>query len=481
MIEDEFEEYKQWVNSIESCYKYGLKSININYLDGITFSEWYSKIFSSNEYILKQRNRYRTPFQLERDRILYSPLLIRLSEKTQLFTSEKGFKENRLTHTIKVVQIARSIGRGLQLNEDLIEAMAWGHDIGHPPFGHIGEEALNEWIGEKVTQEKGQETLLIHDQEEAPLLNRVQDKYKESFKRYFIFGSDPNEDFFMHGRQSFRLLAFKRKPEKREHLRFTKSVMYGIWRHSTSNSRTDDKFKFEKTVNDKKITLSGKEDVTLETYVVRYADNIAWIISDLTEGLRKNLISTSDLTSIIESIEDSSIENLDYLLKNGKLEQLYTFFISDFINTNLEKIERKNDKKVSLTFSDINEEVFNKFKTLIKEKIHRFHYLSRGCNVNKSRVKALCEWYFNNSDSFLKEFSWMQQRRDFPIQIPVIERLDTNYTEYAIYKDLLSSDLVYRISVIVDFVSALTDVEVCMLSETMPYYRLSDTTPYYVD
>ena len=468
MVKNEFENYKLWVNDVENRYKRGSKSIDINYLDGASFSDWYLKIFNNNntDYVNKQRNRYRTPFQLERDRILYSPLLFRLAEKTQLFTSEKALKENRLTHTIKVVQISRSLGQGLQLNEDLIEAIALGHDIGHPPFGHIGEEALNEWIKEKIPQNKGQQTLI---QEDVLLLNKICTGYKESVKRYFMCGNDPNEVLFMHGKQSFRLLAFKRKPERREYLRFTKPVMYGIWRHSRKNSETDCEFKFKKTVNDKKIALYGKEDVTLEAQVVRYADDIAWIISDLTEGLNQKLISSKDFATIIESVEDSSIERLHYLLECEKLDKLYTFFIYDFIITNTKKLKDRNDNKVRLAFSDTIEEIFKKFKTLIEEKVHRIHFLSRGSEVNKSRINALCEWYFKNPKNFLKEFLHMQKKDGFPIQIPVIEGHDIEYTEYAICKDLLLNDDIYKMSVIVDFVSALTDIEVCRLSETMPY------------
>lgn len=466
MVKNEFEDYKLWVNDVESRYKQGSKSIDIKYLDGASFSDWYLKIFNSNDYVNKQRNRYRTPFQLERDRILYSPLLFRLAEKTQLFTSEKALKENRLTHTIKVVQISRSLGQGLQLNEDLIEAIALGHDIGHSPFGHIGEEALNEWIEEKIPQNKGQQILV---QEDMLLLNKICKDYKESVKRYFMCGNDPNEVLFMHGKQSFRLLAFKRKPERREYLRFTKPVMYGIWRHSTKNSETDCEFKFKKTVNNKKIALYGKEDVTLEAQAVRYADDIAWIISDLTEGLNQKLISSKDFAVIIESVEDSSVECLHYLLENEKLDRLYTFFISDFIITNTEKLKDRSDNKVRFAFSGITEKLFNDFKTLIKEKVHRIHFLSRGSEVNKSRIKALCEWYFENPENFLKEFLYMQKKHGFPIQIPVIEGHDREHTEYAICKDLLLNDNIYKISVIVDFVSALTDIEVCRLSETMPY------------
>ncbi len=92
---------------------------------------------------------YRGPYQRDRDRILHSSAYRRLSGKMQVFTGEMGdYHRTRLTHTQEVATIARTIGRLLGLNEDLIEALALMHDIGHPPYGHAGEDALNECIAD---------------------------------------------------------------------------------------------------------------------------------------------------------------------------------------------------------------------------------------------------------------------------------------------------------------------------------------------
>ena len=92
---------------------------------------------------------FRGPFQRDRDRVLHSAAFRRLSGKTQVFTGQGDYHRTRLTHTMEVASIARTIGRTLRLNEDLIEALALLHDVGHPPFGHAGEEALDDLLKEE--------------------------------------------------------------------------------------------------------------------------------------------------------------------------------------------------------------------------------------------------------------------------------------------------------------------------------------------
>jgi dGTPase len=92
----------------------------------------------------------RTPFQRDRDRIVHSKAFRRLTHKTQVFVAPQGdHYRTRLTHTLEVTTISRTVARALRLNEDLVEAVGLGHDLGHPPFGHIGEDVLDSCLKER--------------------------------------------------------------------------------------------------------------------------------------------------------------------------------------------------------------------------------------------------------------------------------------------------------------------------------------------
>lgn len=112
----------------------------------LTLADWATKSYESRGRSKPMEEcPYRTCFQRDRDRIIHSKAFRRLSNKTQVFISPEGdHYRARLTHTLEVAQIARTIARALNLNEDLTEAIALGHDLGHTPFGHAGESALNE-------------------------------------------------------------------------------------------------------------------------------------------------------------------------------------------------------------------------------------------------------------------------------------------------------------------------------------------------
>lgn len=105
---------------------------------------------SRGRQIPEEPHPLRTAFQRDRDRILHAKAFRRLAHKTQVFLAPEGdHLRVRLTHTLEVTQVARTIARALQLNEDLVEAICLGHDLGHTPFGHLGEDVLSEFLGRR--------------------------------------------------------------------------------------------------------------------------------------------------------------------------------------------------------------------------------------------------------------------------------------------------------------------------------------------
>lgn len=174
----------------------------------------------------EEQDPIRTCFQRDRDRILHSKAFRRLMHKTQVFISPEGdHYRTRLTHTLEVAQISRTVARALSLNEDLAEAIAIGHDVGHPPFGHAGEFALDEAIHER----------------------------------------DP-EKHFRHYEQSVRVLTVI------ENLNLTRETLDGIGSHSKGRSDL--------------VSSQTPPECSLEAMAVRISDRIAYLNHDIDDALR---------------------------------------------------------------------------------------------------------------------------------------------------------------------------------------------------
>ena len=107
---------------------------------------WACKSSASHRLAEEPQDDLRTAFQRDRDRIIHSKAFRALKHKTQVYLSPGDHYRTRLTHSMEVSQLSRTIGRALRLNEDMIEAAALGHDLGHTPFGHAGERAINKYI-----------------------------------------------------------------------------------------------------------------------------------------------------------------------------------------------------------------------------------------------------------------------------------------------------------------------------------------------
>ncbi len=199
----------------------------------------------------------RTCFQRDRDRIIHSKAFRRLKHKTQVFLAPKGdHYRTRLTHVLEVSQIARTIARALRLNEDLTEAIALGHDLGHTPFGHAGEAVLSK----------------IHP---------------KGFKHY---------------EQSLRVVDHLEK--KGKGLNLTQEVRDGILKHSKGKGLI-----IPKTKEDRARTLEG--------LVVRVSDTIAYLNHDLDDSIRAKVIGKNDIDpEVLRTLGNSHSKRINTMVRD---------------------------------------------------------------------------------------------------------------------------------------------------------------------
>jgi dGTPase len=241
---------------------------------------------------------YRTVFQRDRDRILHTTAFRRLEYKTQVFINYEGdYYRTRLTHTLEVAQIGRSIARALGANEDLVESICLAHDLGHPPFGHAGERELSR--------------LMV------------------------------DHGGFNHNKHSFRIVTEleKRYPEF-EGLNLTWEVLEGMIKHETEYDVSD--------AADFDPNLRGH----LEAQIANAADELAYTAHDLDDGLRSGMITPTDLSGISlwevinESIGRRRTETLDELSRHRLIRRLINIEITDLTQSIDRMIRRSGIRNV---------------------------------------------------------------------------------------------------------------------------------------
>jgi dGTPase len=245
----------------------------------------------------EKEHAYRTRFQRDRDRVIHTTAFRKLEYKTQVFVYHEGdYYRTRLTHTLEVAQIARSICKSLQLNEDLAEAVTLAHDLGHPPFGHTGQRVLNQ---------------LMKD-----------------------------HGGFEHNKQSLRIVKFleKRYPEF-DGLNLTWEVQEGISKHSRDPENPilrEKAFKYP----------------SLEGQVADFADGIAYNAHDLDDGITSSLLDLGQLRKVAlwrenEKLLDQKYTNLDFDLKKYQVvRSIINVLVSDFRRTTQKNVRKYNIQTV---------------------------------------------------------------------------------------------------------------------------------------
>ncbi len=239
----------------------------------------------------EKEHPYRTRFQRDRDRIIHTSAFRRLEYKTQVFVYHEGdYYRTRLTHTIEVTQIARSICKSLQLNEDLAESIALSHDLGHPPFGHTGQTVMN-----RLMKDHGG---------------------------------------FEHNKQSLRIVKYleTRYPEF-PGLNLTWEVLEGISKHS-------------KDMGNPILSSKGYRFPSLEAQAADFADGIAYNAHDLDDGITSGLLNIEDLRKIDlwrenEKVLDKKYPRLDMKLKKYQIvRSIINELITDFRKNTVKNIKK---------------------------------------------------------------------------------------------------------------------------------------------
>lgn len=308
----------------------------------------------------EEEHPYRTCYQRDRDRIIHSTAFRRLEYKTQVFVNHEGdYYRTRLTHTLEVAQIAVSIARGLGLNGDLAEAVALAHDIGHPPFGHSGEEELQILMKEHGGFDHNLQGL------------RVVDMLEE---RYPGFSG----------------------------LNLSWEVREGINKHSTPYDRAG-----------KSVELEPDKSPTLEAQVVDLSDEIAYDNHDLDDGLTSGLIKEDDLCgvplwkNIHEEIAGRYPDLRGQIRKYQIIRALINTEVTDLITESEKKIggfkiETSEDARAMpqrvILFSQRLLEERKALKKFLFDNLYMHHKVVRMSDKSRRFIRELFNVYLSNPE-----------------------------------------------------------------------------------
>ncbi len=247
---------------------------------------WYTRRNGNEKGDVDDRHgshsRYRTAFEIDKDRITNSQGFRRLEYKTQVFVTHEGDNyRTRLTHTLEVAENARHIARSLRLNEHLAEAIALGHDVGHAPYGHIAEKTINTWLKEFDTSNHTK-YYFCHNNNSLNVMEYLEPGYdwdgrkeEEGFARGLNLTQAVKEGIVAHTSMGYRGLIHERASFNED---FEESI-----RNCSKENRG------------KGIYFPG----SLEAQIVRIADDIAQRVHDLEDGLRSAVLKKDDIKGVL--------------------------------------------------------------------------------------------------------------------------------------------------------------------------------------
>lgn len=322
----------------------------------------------------------RTPFQRDRDRIIHASAFRRLKYKTQVFVYHEGdHYRTRLTHTLEVSQIARSLARSLYVNEDLAEAVALAHDLGHPPFAHLGEEAL-----QKCAQEQGS---------------------------------------FDHNDQSLRVLTLlERKYPKWNGLNLSWETLEGVVKHNGPyiDPITDALKQVQQRTNLKLQTFAS-----VEAQAAAIADDIAYNNHDVEDGLRAHFFTLNDLRELkllgelLHSAQKRCPDISQKILIQEVIRDMIGTMVQDVLTESEKRLHQispqtpediRNAETTTVAFSDSMLANVNELRHFLWERMYT-HYTLNRMRMKVSRIIRDLYTAFIDKPEVLPD-NWQERLRE---------------------------------------------------------------------
>ena len=344
------------------------------------------------------QSNYRNEFQRDRDRIIHSSAFRRLEYKTQVFVNHEGdMFRTRLTHSIEVAQIGRTIARALDVNEDLTEAICLAHDLGHTPFGHAGQDALN---------------------------NCMKD-----------FGG------FEHNLQSLRIVdLLEERYADFPGLNLTYETREGILKHCSKKNALG--------LGELGQRFIKKNKPSLEAQIANIADEIAYNNHDIDDGLRANLLNIDSLreSKFVESNYREVVKKWKDLnerkIRHEIVRRMIDYIVSDLIETSRDLIGKYKPASVDsirecgkslIKMSQTTEKEHNKLKKILRKNLYQHEQV----NLMSQQAAETVKYLFN---------IYMEQ----PIFL-------TDELHMKITKDSQIKDEQRKARIIADYIAGMTD------------------------
>jgi len=347
------------------------KNYKENHLKTYAVKSIYSKGRMFNEI----ESPTRSPYQRDRDRIIHSSSFRRLKHKTQVFVNTEGdHYRTRLTHSMEVSQIARTLARSMSLNEDLSETLSLSHDLGHTPFGHAGEEVLSECMEKYGGFDHNIQTLRI--------VTSLENKY------YKFYG-----------------------------LNLTIETLEGLFKHNGSiNNLNNYKKILRSDIFKSKIIFNTFP--SLEAQIASIADDIAYNNHDLEDGLRAGLFTIKKISTIphVSKIINKHIKKIKNFRKeiiiNQIVRDLINLMVTDVINTTNKNLKEICPRKVNdiykqnfliVDFSKKMKQIDIEIKDFLQRNMYNHNKVLSNTNKGKKVVDGLFKYLLTNSKKYISK------------------------------------------------------------------------------